>query len=55
METIKEIIGNSAIGNASKVHQTFVLSVFASIVIISFTMLVIILNNAQQINIGFGY
>lgn len=55
METIKEIIGNSAIGNASTVYQTVVLGVFVSIVITSLAMLAILLNNAQQISVGFGY
>lgn len=55
METIKEIIENSAIGNTSKVYQTLILGVFTSIVVVSFSMLAIILNNAQQISVGFGY
>ena len=55
MKTIKEIIGNSAIGNVSKIYQTLVLGVFATIVVASISMLAIVIKNAQQVSIGFGY
>ncbi|MCK0158163.1 hypothetical protein MWU65_13295 [Cellulophaga sp. F20128] len=55
METIKDIIENSAIGNASFIYQTMVLSIFVSIVITAITMLAILLKNASQLTVTFGY
>tara|TARA_R110002049_G_scaffold233284_4_gene406621 strand:+ start:1773 stop:1940 length:168 start_codon:yes stop_codon:yes gene_type:complete len=55
MKTIKNIIENSAIGNTSVIYQTMVLGIFMSIVITAITMLAIILNNAAQLTIAFGY
>ncbi|MDO6491654.1 MAG: hypothetical protein ABJD66_11580 [Cellulophaga sp.] len=55
MGILKEIIHESAIGNKPAIYKAFVISVFISIVLISFTMLTAILRNPQQVITGFGY
>jgi hypothetical protein len=55
MDVINEIIRQSAIGPLSKGYRSLVLSIFSSIVLILFAMLLAILLNAPQLNITYGY
>lgn len=55
METIKEIIQFSAIGNLSKWHKAFVLLLFSVILVMLLIMLGVLLVNGSNNNISFGY
>lgn len=55
MDVINEIIKESPIGSLSKWSKSIVLSVFSSIVLTLFTMLIIMITNADNISISFGY
>lgn len=55
MDVIYEIIQSSAIGPLSKGYKSLVLSIFTSIVITLFVMLVLLLKNGANMHIHFGY
>lgn len=55
MDVVKEIIQNSAIGPLSNGYKGLVLSLFASIVGILFTMLIVLIKHGPEMNIQFGY
>jgi hypothetical protein len=55
MDVINEIISQSALGNLSKGFKSLVLSVFTSIVVTLFVMLIAIIVNSSQLHFSFGY
>lgn len=55
MDVINEIIRESAIGQFSRLFRILVISIFASIVLTLFAMLVGILLNAPNIITSYGY
>jgi len=55
MDVINEIISQSALGNLSKGFKSLVLSLFASIVLTLFGMLVAIVVSGSQLHFSFGY
>jgi len=55
MDTIKEIIQISAIGNLSKWYKAFVLLLFSIIFVMLLIMLGVLLINGSNNNISFGY
>lgn len=55
MQTLYEIIQNSAIGSLSKWYKSAVLLLFSFIVFILASMLVHIINNIHNLTITFGY
>lgn len=55
MEVLNEIINESPIGSLSKWSKSLVLSLFSSIVLTLFTMLVVMIVNAENISVSFGY
>lgn len=55
MDVIYEIIQQSPIGPLSKGYKRLVLSIFSSIVLTLFAMLLVLLSNASQLTIHYGY
>lgn len=55
MEVLNEIINESPIGSLSKWSKSIVLSLFSSIVVTLFTMLIVMIANAENISVSFGY
>jgi len=55
MDVINEIISQSAIGSLSKGIKSLILSVFSSIVITLFVMLVALIINGGDLHFSFGY
>ena len=55
MDVINEIINQSALGSLSKGFKSLVLSVFTSIVLTLFAMLIAIIINGSQMQFSFGY
>jgi len=55
MDVINEIIRESPAGRLSKGYKRLVLSIFSSIVLTLFAMLVILLVNAQHLSASYGY
>lgn len=55
MDVINEIISQSAIGSLSKGFRSLILSVFSSIVITLFVMLLAIIINGGELHFSFGY
>lgn len=55
MDVINEIIKESPIGNLSKGYKRLFLSIFSSIVLTLFTMLLAVLLNAPHITTSYGY
>lgn len=55
MDVINEIIRQSPLGAFSNWTKSIILSVFSSIVLTLFVMLVLIIKNAPHLNISFGY
>ncbi|WP_372945429.1 hypothetical protein [Muriicola sp.] len=55
MYVINEIISQSALGSLSKGFKSLVLSVFTSIVLTLFVMLIAIIVNGSQLHFSFGY
>ena len=55
MDVLNQIIKESPIGSLSKWSKSIVLSVFSSIVLTLFTMLVAMIMNAPDLHISFGY
>jgi preprotein translocase subunit SecG len=55
MNIIKEIIGNSAIGNSSNILKTIVLSLFTTIFFTLCIMLSILIRYGSSTSIQFGY
>lgn len=55
MDVLNEIIKQSPIGSLSKWSKSIVLSLFSSIVLTLFAMLVFMLKNAHDLHFSFGY
>jgi len=55
MDVINEIIRESPIGELSKGYKRLFLSIFSSIVLTLFTMLVALLLNAPHLTASYGY
>ncbi len=55
MDVINEIISQSALGSLSKGFKSLVLSVFTSIVLTLFVMLIAIIVNGNQLHFSFGF
>ena len=55
MEVLNNIINESPIGSLSKWSKSIVISLFSSIVLTLFTMLIVMLINADNISFSFGY
>lgn len=55
MKIIKEIIGNSAIGNSSYMLKAFVLSIFTTIFFTLCIMLSVLITLGSSTSIQFGY
>ena len=55
MDVLNKIIQESPIGSLSKWSKSIVLSVFSSIVLTLFTMLVVMIMNAPDLHFSFGY
>ncbi len=55
MEVLNNIINESPIGSLSKWSKSIVISLFSSIVLTLFTMLIVMLVNADNISFSFGY
>jgi hypothetical protein len=55
MDVINEIISQSALGSLSKGFQSLILSVFTSIVVTLFAMLIAIIVNGNSLHFSFGF
>lgn len=55
MDVIKEIIQNSPVGHLSRTYKSMVLLLFATIVSVLLTMLVILVSYGPYMSIRFGY
>ncbi len=55
MDVINEIIKESAIGSWSRTYKGLILSIFSSIVLTLFAMLVVLLANAPHLTTSYGY
>ncbi len=55
MDVLNQIVKESPIGSLSKWSKSIVLSVFSSIVLTLFTMLIAMIMNAPDLHISFGY
>ena len=55
MEVLNNIINESPIGSLSKWSKSIVISLFSSIVLTLFTMLIVMIVNADNISFSFGY